>query len=664
MEKNTLENYIHNPDRWNMERLDRELEFEVLEEIPEIGSVGRSDKIQLFLLPLLALIIITVVPLILSLTVLRRTETNIDRDFPFTSLESPLLRSAVQEINNKRREVDLKDVQIYRYQERILDLDNRLRLLQELMEETNQIKERDLLVEINNILDEERIRLEGLNRPEEQINQAINKLKTDLDSKYTERMDEFRSQEMMVYEQRMTDLREEKTSLKTALAGAVEERQALAETLDTDESELLAQLYEEKDFIDIVNAGIDADLEILRETRKVENYWLDELSNQYLGLIEAITTRDYNRAGGHLSVLESLFTDSITAELPGIKARNEADREIVRFFSAYLESLEENDNSTLLTESKLLIDLAISHMNAGRYQEADIAWRRVGALWPLMDQVTKGYQNTYRELVAADVRQYSRISESSLASGDFDRASSSWISGLEQIPDPIGRELTRYWQLWESTNTARLEGKDQIALIALAQEKEDAALRYETVRQEMAASAEAERRRLDNRQDALTTENRALNTALVLLEAELIKANRIEAERSTEKLVPEERLTEAEQIISDLERKITDLETRLADIDTSVDTGEIATQWRLYGVIVQVRGEILVIEPLTNQIPPAGSEIRVMRSLGKDRVIHLADGSILEANATRATSRLSSVSSGAQNYGSPEIDDLVYVVTP
>ncbi len=657
MEINTLENYIHDPDRWNMERLDMELDFEVLEEIPEIGSIGRSDKFQIFLLPLLALIIITAIPLILSLTVLRRTETNIDRDFPFTSLESPLLRSAVQEINNKRREVDLKDVQIYCYQERILDLDNRLRLLQELMEETNQIKERDLLAEINNILDEERIRLEGLNRPEEQINQAIDKLKTDLDSKYTERMDEFRSQEMMVYEQRMTDLRDERASLKTALAGAVEERQALAETLDTDESELLAQLYEEKDFIDIVNAGIDADLEILRETRKVENYWLDELSNQYLGLFEAITTRDYNRAEGHLSVLESLFTDKITAELPGIKARNEADREIVRFFSAYLASLEEDDKSTFLTESKLLIDLAISHMKAGRYQEADIAWRRLGALWPLMDQVTKGYQNTYRELVAADVRQYSLISESSLVSGNFDRASSSWISGLEQIPDPIGRELTRYWQLWESTNAARLEGKDQIALIALAQEKEDAALRYETVRQEMAASAEAERRQLDNRLDALTLENRALNTALVLLEAELIEANRIKAERSTEKLVLEEQLTKTEQIISDLE-------TRLADSNTFVDTGEMAIQWRLYGVIVQIRGEILVIEPLTNQIPPTGSEIRVMRSLGKDRVIHLADGSILEANATRATSRLSSVSNGAQNYGSPEIDDLIYVVTP
>ena len=216
----------------------------------------------------------------------------------------------------------------------------------------------------------------------------------------------------------------------------------------------------------------------------------------------------------------------------------------------------------------------------------------------------------------------------------------------------------------ESTNAARLEGKDQIALIALAQEKEDAALRYETVRQEMAASAEAERRRLDNRLDALITENRALNTALMQLEAELTEIKQAEAGRSTEELVSEERLAEVEQIISDLEREIADLETRLADSNTFVDTGEMTIQWRLYGVIVQIRGEILVIEPLTNQIPPTGSEIRVMRSLGKDRVIHLADGSILEANATRATSRLSSVSNGAQNYGSPEIDDLIYVVTP
>ncbi len=48
MEKNTLENNIHDPDRWDMSRLDKELDFEILEEIPEVKSVEHSTIFQLF----------------------------------------------------------------------------------------------------------------------------------------------------------------------------------------------------------------------------------------------------------------------------------------------------------------------------------------------------------------------------------------------------------------------------------------------------------------------------------------------------------------------------------------------------------------------------------------------------------------------------------------
>lgn len=682
MEQNTSEinNHDRDPDQWDRNQLDKELVFDVLEEIPEVSSVGRSDKLQLFLLPLLALIIIAGIPLLLSLTSFNRSEASIDRDFPFSSLESVILRSAVQEINDKRREVDLKDVQIRRYQDRVLGLDNRLRLLQGLMEETLQVKEQDLLAEINVIVGEERSRLEGLGRTEEQINQALDRLVTNLESDYAEKMDEFRNQDMKLYEQRLTGLRNERVTLEEALTSAVEDRQALAKALDTDESELLAQLYEENEFIDIVNAGIDADLEILRESRKVEIYWLDELSNQYLGLIDAITTGDYNRAEEHLTSLENLISNTVAAELPGIKARNEADREIIRFFSANMASLENNNFSAILAESRLLIDIAVSHTEAGHYQEADIAWRRVAAHWPMMDQVINGYMKTRDELVAAEIRQYARVSESSLTS---------WGTGLEQIPDPIGNELKGYWRLWENINTQRLEAKERTAQAELAMERENAAARYDGLRRsedakrrELTAAAEAERQRFNSRLDELSSENRILIAELKRIkteltgvksaEAERIEVHRDEAERlaeeekiaSAEVLVTEEKLTTANQLISTLVKEIAVLETLLADSEAAANTNKVSGRWRLYGIIDQILDETLVIKPLINLIPSAGSKIRVMRSIGEDRVILLADGNIIEAEADRATSRLSSNSNGAEIYGSPDTDDLVYILAP
>ena len=154
MEKNTLGNNIQDPDR--------ELDFEVLEEIPEVGGANRSNKIQLVLWPLLALIIIAAVPLILSFTAIRKSTVSIDKDFPYSSVESPLLQSAVKEVMSKRREVDLKDVQIRQYQNRVLQMDDKIKLLQGLMEETLQVKETKLLDEFNSILSKERSRLEAL----------------------------------------------------------------------------------------------------------------------------------------------------------------------------------------------------------------------------------------------------------------------------------------------------------------------------------------------------------------------------------------------------------------------------------------------------------------------------------------------------------------------
>ncbi len=659
MEKNTLGNNIQDPDR--------ELDFEVLEEIPEVGGANRSNKIQLVLWPLLALIIIAAVPLILSFTAIRKSTVSIDKDFPYSSVESPLLQSAVKEVMSKRREVDLKDVQIRQYQNRVLQMDDKIKLLQGLMEETLQVKETKLLDEFNSILSKERSRLEALGSSEEQINLALDRLKTSLDSRYDSEMAEFRSNEMTAYRQRMDGLQQEKASLELALNSAVSDRQTLAVTLKTDESELLAGLYNEKDFTRIVNAGIDTDLEILRETKNLENYWLDELANQYLGLIDAITARDYNRAKSHLTALESLFDNSTTAELPGIKARNEADRELLRFFSAYLTSLEENDLSALFAESKLLVNLALSHIAAGRYQEADIAWRKLNANWPLMDQTTHGYLKTQSELFAYEVNRYAELSESSLNSGDYQSALSSWISGLEYIPEPVGAIIKEFWQLWENHTNLRLTEKDQTSLTALAEEKEESAARYDTLHRTLILT-EREKQELIMQLDAASEEMASTSAAAEAAEtraasaeegmaAALAAAEAAETRAESAEAAASERNSESETIQT-LENRIADLETLLAENEAVISTVTVdSARWHLYGVITLVSGERFIVKPLLNQIPENGSEIRVMKSIGEDRVIHIADGYITSANTARATISLSRV------FNTPATNDLIYIST-
>ena len=291
MVKNTPENNLSDPDLWDRDHLDRDLEGSILEEIEEIPGetdVQSTDRLQILLLPLAALIIIAGVPLFFGLRALNRNQADIGRDFPYTSIESPLLRSAVQEINGKRRELDLKDIRIRRYQERVLELDSQLRELQSLSQATLQDKEMELLSEIDQVLSGERERLRGLGRSETQIDAEMSELKTGLDTEYNEKMDDFRSRELRIYQQRLTGLEEDRKQVNQALEAAVSERQNLARTLESDEEQLLSELYRENDFIELVNAGIDADLEILRETRQVEYFWLNELANQYLGLMDAI----------------------------------------------------------------------------------------------------------------------------------------------------------------------------------------------------------------------------------------------------------------------------------------------------------------------------------------------------------------------------------------
>ena len=134
-------------------------------------------------------------------------------------------------------------------------------------------------------------------------------------------------------------------------------------------------------------------------------------------------------------------------------------------------------------------------------------------------------------------------------------------------------------------------------------------------------------------------------------------------------MVPKRQLDDAETRISELELEISALKTQLAESEAAATESAAeqqtveapSSQWHLYGIIVQVRSNTFIVEPLTNQNPQSGSEVRIMKSLGDNRVLHLADGIVLEATPTRAVIRLYAVSSGAEIYGSPEIDDLVYI---
>lgn len=638
MGKNTLGNNFQDPDK--------DLDFEVLEEIPEVNSVKASDTLQLIVLPFLALLLIAAVPLVLSLSVMQKEKTVLDNNFRYSSIESPILNSAVKEILAKRQEVSLKDIQIREYQQRVLDMDDRLRILQGVMEETLQIKKTNLLNEISNILSEERSRLEKLGQSEEEINHSLDQLRNSLESQYNNRIEDFQDQEMAAYQERISALQKEKAALEEHLNNAVRERKNLAEALNTEEAELQNQLYNDEKITSIINEGIDKDIEILRETRNAENYWLDELANQYLGLLNAITSRDYNAAKDHLNALENLFSDETISRLPGIKARNEADRELLRFFNAYLASLEKDDLSALIAESKLLVEQAESHMEAGRYQEADILWQKLGTNWPLMDRANHGFLETHSRLIAMEVKRYARLSESSLASGDYEKAVSNWISGLEQVPEPVGTILKDFWLLWVKNTEKRLSDKDQTALEALAIEKEESAARYEVLNQESG-----------NKLQQLTNQ--------------LNEARQLNAEAEERAALSTETAAEQEARIAALEKRISDLEARLKDQNstesrntgTGIDKPPAAAEekvipefrWQLYGAIIRIRRETYIVKPIIGEIPLTHTEVRVMQSLGDDRIIHMADGYIISASGAEATIRLTSV------FNTPKIGDLVYI---
>ncbi len=674
MSKNSLEkNFTSLPDEKPHRSSDGILE-DVFEEIPEMDSVGRSGTWQNLLLPLAAVLVIILVPLLLSLTVFRKTDAPLARDFPYISLENVLLQNAVQEIETNRIELNEKDLTIRRYEDRIQTMDSNLQIMQELVEGSLELREEALRSELEKILLEERTRLSALGQTDAEVDRALERLKNGLDSDYEDRMEDFRARELGTYQSRIDTMKSERNNLMKALETAVEERKALAETLVRSESVLLATVYDQPDYSGSENTKVSADLEILGNIGRTQNYWLDELANQYLGLFDALSINNIEGAKSHIMALESMFSNEMISSLPGFDARNEADQEIVRFMSSYLSGQEGTDLENLLVETRNLIDLAESHAEEGRLFEASQSWERVEKLWPLMGEAIIGSRATRNISSAREIRRYANLADISLKSGDYESAALIWESGLERLPSPLGEEINQWGKSWNESESRRRTriSTGTTAMILEYEEKIDA-LNNET--ETMIAEHDARINRINSATIGKVLEyEEKLNleaTEKEVLRNQIIELNLEASQSETVNTMDQElmaSLASAEIRIRDLELTIRTLEEKLAKNEIEEKTAEVVrpttTQWRIYGTIVQIVGDTLVIEPMSDILPSVGSDVRIRRSLGGDRVIHLADGFLLEVNPARAVASISSSTSGAEVYGSPQVEDLVYIAVP
>jgi len=670
-------------DNGAAERIGNGVVDDVFTSIPEVEGRRRSGLLPLILVPLAALALLSGLGLLLIRNISGSESMAAFGEIPLSGVENAIVRAALEDLQDKRIELNRKDAEIRRYQDRILDLDRRLRMLQDLMDETLQLKERDLLQEIELILTEERNRLEGLGRDDEQIERALERLRDNLDSEYDAKMVAFRNEELRIYEDRLETLQAERETLRQALDVTIRERLALAQTLETEESDLLSRLYEEKEALGARTAGIREDLEILRESQTAQNYWLDELAGSYLNLLDAVALRDRPAADRALSALNELFTDEAIAELPGIEPRNAADREILRFFEAYVETLESDDLQALITDSRRLADQAEDNARSGRWQEAEVSWRRLGALWALMDRAMQGRMEARARLLAADLDRYGSQGDESWDAGEVDDARAAWSSGLERIPDPVGREVRSLWnRLDEASLRKSLEGEEAL-LTAFALEREETAramqeLRRAEDRRRRDLAAAYEDRLAEQERDSAAS-RAGLQARIADLEEELAGARSEirglkDAAASADSGSTAAEASAARDLIdalaaenAALANRIDELEQEMAERDAAAEAmnrERASVRWQLYGVIVQRLGDILVVEPLTDQRPAAGAPMRVMRSVGTEQVYHLADGVVVEAGQNRATARVSSVTEGAEIYGTPKVDDLVYVTSP
>ncbi len=655
MAENSLGKKTYLPEtRLNHLSIDEILD-DVLEEIPEMDTISRPQRWQFFIFPLLAFLVIITLPLTLSFITFRSTNPPLDRDLPYQSLERFILGLTVEDLNSKRKEIIVKDQTIRRLQQQLGKIDETLGLVHQLVDESLDARKQALKAETEAILGDERIRLTALGRSDTEIEQALARLETRLKADFEKQMDAFESQEMSLYQDRIETMKSERKTLETALNTAVEERKALAKTLKASEEALAEESALGNHQKTISESMIAKELDKHRTRRDEESYWLNELANQYLSLLTALEVRDYQSADNHLKALKSLFDDERISALPGYAPRNKADRELVRFLESYVAAHQESGQDQLLTELLMLVEQTEEHLESGRLQEASIGWERVQALWPLLRKVIDGSRATRETIIARDIRRYASLAGLSLDTGDLDSADLVWEAGLDEIPDPIGNEILDWWRKRLDEEARLLASRDR-ELRNIVVDYEAEITSGEEKRRLLESEITALQAALDDGKKAALADQETPEPLPVSVEPQIVV--RYEPDPETERL-----LAEAENKIEALETKVAELEQTLASAaeERKPDPENSSSIWRPYGVVSQIQGNTLIIENIAGTIPSPGKELRIMRSLGEDRVIHLADGLILEANATRAVGSLSAAASGAEVYGSPQVNDLVYI---
>ena len=129
----------------------------------------------------------------------------------------------------------------------------------------------------------------------------------------------------------------------------------------------------------------------------------------------------------------------------------------------------------------MLIDQAEAHNSDGRFLEAEVNWKRVENLWPLMSRAMSGFVETRDADVAGEIGRYTEIAVSSLSANDFRGASEAWENAMDLIPDPIGKKLREYWAMWESASEKRLAISERAAIDALSAEITASSERYNSM---------------------------------------------------------------------------------------------------------------------------------------------------------------------------------------
>jgi hypothetical protein len=429
------------------------------------------------------------------------------------------------------------------------------------------------------------------------------------------------------------------------------EREILARTLQDEEEELLTRLYQEKENLAGETNRIRADMAVLEEARRLESLWLTQMASTYRKILSSLATEDWTAALSYSEALESLLDKEEIVALPGVAPRQEADRELIRFLKSYAEASAEGDLVAKMTEARRFVADGENHVAAGRLVEAEESWRRALAALPVIERAANGRDETRNALLSAYVEGLGREAEDLLAAGDEIGAVAAWEAGIDAIPEPLGSAVAGYLGSWESWNSRTIAETEALVAEMVVAEREAALMGQD----------EAMRKLRDDsavREGKLVQENEAL---------------RLRLNGAQERIYTlQVRITAAEEEIAGLSRALaagSDGETtvgiepvpRTDPVEPLVIYRDFPAEKKLFGVVLSVLGDIVVIEPLSSYVPEDDTQATVMRRRGEDHIAEIAVGVIYEASTGIARARITASGSGALPGETPDVDDLIYI---